>query len=92
MSRDRIELAALSTARRIGVQGLTRARIAAAAGVSEALVSYHMGTKEEIERWVVETAVERGMLPIVANAIACNHPAAAALPRDLKEEALRTLL
>lgn len=61
---------ALDLAARTGWRSLTHTSVAQAAGVSPALVVLRLGTKTELLRAVMRRAVNRGVVPVVAEGLA----------------------
>ena len=61
---------ALDLAQRSGWRNLTHAAVAQAAGVSNGLVVARLGTKTEMLRDVMRRAVNRGVVPVVAEGLA----------------------
>lgn len=64
--KEQILLAALKTAKKHGLNGCTRRRVAAAAGVSEGLVSHYFRTMDALRGHVVAEAVRLEVVPVVA--------------------------
>lgn len=83
--------AALTEARVVGYDRITREAIAWRAGVSTGTVS-NVGTMADIKSEVVEMAVAGGHLDVVAQALANRHPVALAAPEDLRARALASML
>lgn len=84
--------AALTEARRVGYQQITRAGLAAAAGVSPALISRDFGTMDELRRVIMKEAVRAGDLKIVAQGLAAKDRVATRAPVEIKKRAAETLL
>lgn len=82
---------ALTIAERQGLAAVTREKIAKASGVSEALVSYHLGTMAELRRKMIREAITRRCLKVLAQALAAGDRHAQKAPEDLKREALASL-
>lgn len=78
---------ALAVASRTGWRTLTRESIAAAAGVSPALVSARLGTADAIRRSVMRAAVRQRCVPVVAEGLAARHPAALRADAELRAAA-----
>lgn len=83
--------AGLSVVADEGIWGLTREAVAERAGCSPALVSYHMGTMQELLEHLMQQAVERENLDIIAMGLVSRHPAALNAPAELKQAAIFTL-
>ena len=64
--RERIAAAALEVIRRRGVDGLTHRAVAAEAGVSPGLTTYHFDTLEEILEAAFDLAMERDIATLAA--------------------------
>lgn len=79
--------AALRAAATSGWRTLTREQIAAAAGVSPALVSARLGTAEAIRRAVMRAAVRERCVPVVAEGLAARHPQALRADAALRDAA-----
>lgn len=80
--------AALKAAAKQGYQRITRETIARAAGVSEALVTYHLGTMPELRRAVMREAVRTECLPVLAQGIVTRDRHALKAPQPLQTRAL----
>lgn len=80
--------AAVSLAERFGMQAVTRPRVAAEAGVSCGTVSNAYGDMSALRDAVMSAAVDREILPVIAQGLAERYPAAAAAPPELKTRAL----
>jgi AcrR family transcriptional regulator len=91
-SRDFAVLeAAIAEAREQGYQFITRDAVAARAGVSVGGVNNAFGTMVDLKRAVLRAAIEREILPIVAEGIAMGSPVVADLAPELRERALLSL-
>jgi AcrR family transcriptional regulator len=82
---------ALKLAEKHGYLNVTRDQIAAAVGVSPALVSHHMGTMINLRRTLVRHAVEFGVLSVIGQAVAAGDPHAKKVPEHVKKSALASL-
>lgn len=83
-TRSRILGAAVTLASGEGYQWLTRGAVAAEAGLSPSLVSYHFGSMVELKRAVLRHAVDERLLPIVAQGLADQHPIVTSASADLR--------
>lgn len=83
--------AAVDVASSSGVREMTREAVARHAGVSPALVSLRMGTMSELRRKVFRAAVQRRLLPLVAEGLALRVTACVKAPDDLKRAAAASL-
>lgn len=88
-NRNRTVLdAAVALAARHGMQAVTRPRVATEAGVSVGSVSNAFGSMDALRDAVMSAAVDREILPVVAQGLAERYPAAVAAPPELKTRAL----
>lgn len=87
----RILEAAIRLAEVDSFQWLTRDDVADKAGVSPGTVSNAYGTMRALKRAVLEEAVKRRILPIIAEGLGARHPIALAAPEDLRREALASI-
>lgn len=83
--------AALRAAEKHGYQRITRETVAKAAGVSEALVTYHMGTMVELRRAIMREAVRAECLAVIAQGLTSRDKHAAKAPLVLQQKALASL-
>ena len=79
--------AALAVAETVGLYKLTRAEVARVAGVSPGLVSFYFLDIETLKTRVIEEAIARESLGVVAFALMSKHPAAAGCPAALAARA-----
>lgn len=84
--------AALDLATRDGWLTLTRDNVAQAAGVSPGLVSWYFLATDLLRAEVMQTAVEREVLSVVAEGIAARHANALAAPVELRQAAFNSML
>ena len=90
LRKDHILNAALTVATKRGYRFLTRDMVAEAAGVSGGLVSRYYD-KEALRLAVMELAVERKILRVIAEGIISRNAVALDAPGKLRKEALRSL-
>lgn len=83
--------AAIRAAQRFGYTKMTRAQIAAEAGVSEGLVSHKFGPMDKLRRSVMEHAVDICDLAVIGQGIAAADPRALAAPPDVRRRAIKYL-
>jgi len=83
--------AAVALASERGFRRYSRADVAQRAGVADGSVNNSYGTMNGLHDAVMQTAVERQLVPIVAAGLAERHPAACAAPQGLKDSALASL-
>jgi AcrR family transcriptional regulator len=88
---EQIVSIALTMAEKHGLQHVTRERIAKQSDVSEALVSYHLGTMGNLRRRLVREAIKRPCLKVLAQALAAGDSHAQKAPDELKKKALASL-
>ena len=88
-NRNRTVLeAAIALAEEYGMQAVTRPRVADAASVAVGTVSNAYGCMDGLRDAVMSAAVEREILPVIAQGLAERYPAALAAAPDLKTRAL----
>ena len=83
--------AAIAEAAENGLSNILRKCIAARAGVSEPMVNKHLGTIAQTKRQIMRKAIERKVLPIIAEGLVTRDPHALKVPEALKQEALNSL-
>lgn len=83
--------AALALASERGFRKYSRSDVAKRAGVADGSVNNAYGTMDGLHDAVMGEAVTRGLLSLVAQGLALQHPAACAAPSDLKASALASL-
>jgi len=90
--RDKIIAAAVKVAERMPLHSVTRGRIAKKADTAPSLVSYYLGTMDDMRKTIVERAVETNNLAVIGQALAAHHPGVKSVPDDIKQQALKALL
>lgn len=91
-NRNRAVLdAGVSLAERIGMHAVTRSGIAADTGLSVGTVSNAFGSMDALRDAVMAAAVDREILPVIAQGLAERHPAALNAPAELRRRALELL-
>ena len=70
---------------------VTRGAIAKKAKVAPSLVSYYIGTMDEMRADIVAAAIETENVAALANAIRANHPGVASASHALKKAATKLL-
>lgn len=83
---------ALKLAEEIGYQNLTQYTIATAAKVSPKLAIHYFSTMTQLKRAVIRAAIEREIIPIIAQGIGAQDIHAHKAPDALKEKAAQYLL
>jgi AcrR family transcriptional regulator len=84
--------AAVNLAQLDGYRNLTSKSVARVAGVSQPLVMHYFWTTEKLLTAVMEEAVRRRVLSVVAEGLAHRHPAAVSAPVALRQAAAATLV
>jgi AcrR family transcriptional regulator len=91
LSKDLIVIAATKLAARHGYNRLTRHQIADYMGIVPSSISFHCGTMEKLRSLMVGHAIEKGIIEVLAQALADRHPLAIKAPKELKARAARLL-
>lgn len=91
LRREQILAAAVTQAETVGIHKVTRNDVADRAGVSPALVSFHLGTLPNMNRAIMRAAIRTESVAIVAQGLAGGDPHAKNAPPELKERALAHL-
>lgn len=86
--RSSILAEALDQARRHGYNQISRAGVAAGAGVSEGLVSQYFQSMEGLRRAIMQAAIHQRVHEIVAQGLVAGDRTAEGAPEDLKREAM----
>lgn len=68
-----------------GYQMITKRGIALRANVTESLVAYYWGEVENLKRKVLETAVERGIIKIIAQGLCAGDDIAVKAPLEQRK-------
>lgn len=89
---EQIMECAVLVSQEIGYANMTRAAVAERARCSTALVNHYWGEFRLLQDKVMKVAVERELLPIIAQGLLDKHPAALFAPRALQERAASALL
>lgn len=92
MTRDLILEAAFQIATSQGYDALRRDKVANRAGVATGSVSHHFKDMDGLRTAVMQEAVNKRNLNIIAMGLAQSHPVAMSAPAELKREALETLV
>jgi len=86
--RKEILEAALRLAKRVGYLNLRRKTVASEAGTSTALVTWYFTNMDNLKREVMETAIQNGILPVIAQGLALGDRQAHSVDKELKQKAL----
>lgn len=89
--RQTILTAALAVATSAGYLRTTRDAVAAAAGCSPALVSFHLGTLPQMQRAIMGEALRTRCLRVIAQGLAHGDRRALNAPAELREAAAASL-
>ncbi len=88
-NRNRTVLeAAIGLAEQHGMQAVTRPRVARESGLALGTVSNAFGSMDGLRDAVMAAAVDREILPVIAQGLAERYPAAVNAHPDLKSRAL----
>ena len=83
---------ALTVAMTKGWACMTRESVAAAAGVSPALVSLRLGTVPAMRRLVMRQAIKHRVLSVIAEGLAVKDAHALKAPEELREAAAKSIV
>jgi len=89
---EQIMESAVGVALEEGFANMTRAAVAERARCSTALVNHYWGEFHLLRDHVMKVAVERELLPIIAQGMLDKHPVALAADRGIQERAANHLL
>ena len=67
---------ALKLATKTSYLQVTATQLAAACGTTRVTIHTRFGAREQLQAAIVRAAFERGCQPVMAQAVACNHPLA----------------
>lgn len=87
--KEQMLTAALSLAENSHYLTVTRRDIAQALGLSGPAVQYHFKTMKRMRAELIRAAIEREVLPVVAQALVLGNEQAQSAPEALKLEAMR---
>ncbi len=89
--REQLLEHAMRVAEHVGFSHFTRAQVARAAGVSDALVSAHWNTMGQLRRSIMREAVRAQNVTLVAQGLCARDTVAMKAPKELKERAALSL-
>lgn len=92
MLHDKILASALRLARTQGFRKFTRAAVAKAAGCATGTVNYHFDSIAALRLSVMERAIEREDLQVIAQGLAEKHTLVMQAPEKLRRKAARHLI
>lgn len=84
--REKILRAAVRLAKRIGYQAVTRDDVADEADVSQGLVTYYFATIANLKSELIDTAIEKEIVAIVAQAVSVGDVQIKKLNPGLKQK------
>ena len=84
--------AALTEARRVGYQQVTRESLAAQAACSPALISAYFGTMHKMRRAIISAAIARSDLAVLAQGLAARDAKARTARPELQRAAMESML
>lgn len=90
--KEHILATALLLAEAQGYARLTREQITTAAGVTGPVLSHHFGTMPQFRRSLMQYAIEKESLAVVAQGLAAGDPQAQGASEALRRRALDGLL
>ena len=76
---------------KIGYQQITREAVAAEAKTSCGLVTFYFKNMEELKNEIIETAIDREILPLLAQALSLGGTQTKNLNKKLKDKVLKYL-
>ena len=83
--------AAIEVAKKIGYQSITRETVALAADTSCALVTRYFTTMAQLKGAVMMTAIDREILPIIAQGLSLGDARALKIQEELKQKVITFL-
>lgn len=89
--REEILNAAIELANKIGYQNITRDAVASLAGISAGLIALYFNTMAQLKEAVMRTAIEKEILPIIAQGLGLGDPQAQEVNQDLKKRVVEFL-
>lgn len=83
--REEILSAAVELANKIGYQNITRDAVANIAGISSGLIALYFNTMAQLKKAVMKTAIDKQILPIIAQGLSLGDTQAQRVSSDLKK-------
>jgi AcrR family transcriptional regulator len=74
---------------RFGYKYLTRTKVAKKAGVTDALINHYFGTMKNLKKAVLREAIDKEIIPVVAQGLALRDPLALKISKTLKDKTLK---
>jgi AcrR family transcriptional regulator len=90
--KARILEVALKLAEKEGYQNIRRNKIAELAGVCYTLINWHFKSISNLKNTVMKEAVERQILPIIAQGLLLKNPEAMNAPEDVKQKVINQII
>lgn len=90
--KEQITLAALAAAEDVGFANLTAGNVAAAANCSIPLVTRYLGAAEPMRKYVLQQAIKRVNLRIIAQGLVSSNKLCMKLSDDIKQKALASII
>lgn len=90
--KEKILSAALELAERDGFATVRRDTVAQHAGVATGLVNYYYDNMTALRNAIMRAAIDRSIIPIVAQGLAYQHPVAMSAPKKIKEKAAHLIM
>lgn len=75
----------------VGLQNLTAEHIARKAKVTRSLINHHFHGIKNLKWLIVKTAIDRRILPIIAQGLLSKEPRFKNISPDLRDEALKSI-
>lgn len=89
--KEKILVAAVKVAEKKPLFLVTRGAIAKRAKVAPSLVSFYLGTMEDLRQSIVDRAIQTDNAAVVAGAMAAHHPGVKNVSGNLRKAALAFL-
>lgn len=89
--RSQVLDAAIELAITGGYQTITREKVAETANISEALVNWYFTTMDQLKELVVQTAIQREILPIIAQGISVGDKHTSTISKELRQKVITFL-
>lgn len=89
--RDRILKAAIRLSRAHGFRGYARSEVISLAGVAAGSVNYHFDSLDGLRDAVIQHAIEKEDLKLIAQGLVDKHPLVQTISEDLKRRAAQCL-
>jgi len=87
ITKEKIVVAAVHIAVKVGYDKATRREISVQAGVKPATVSHHLGDMVNVRKYIMRRAVRDGNAAVVGQGLADGNTIARKAPEELKDAA-----